>query len=415
MKIHFGFLMALVLVFAPALSAQNVKVNNGSLSVGGFISTTFYAQDQSFGFGNGQNAEFPTGSQFQTSKWFYDNDVRNTRLWLNFSGPEVGDGWKANAYIEADFFGGNNGNSFASAEQLIPRLRMAYAELVKNSLTIRIGQWWSPLFGYVPVSMSHIAFPLGYGSAGFPGWRFPGIFIYYTLTQPGASTTAQLQFAAMKPSWFTAPGAGNTDLNSGMTAGNASGVPQLEARLNLDGKISKTSGWGSYIVVHYDRKNLSGLNERAGTTLNGWAGEIGAKYDVDGFSIAGNGYYGEAIGQQFGLLTQNGDLRGGGGWAQVGYDFNPHWGACLFYGIDHPENNSALRSLGAAARWQNQIVDGLVRYKIGPYALGLEWLHAALKSGLAGSTQSETRSHLACYTSCNMRLEPDLVLRIHPI
>lgn len=383
---YFALLVAFVLTFTLTLRAQNVKVNNGTLSVGGFISTTFYVQDQAFSFGNGQNAEFPSGAQFTNSKWFYDEDVRNTRLWLNFAGPQVIDQWKVNAYIEADFFGGNNGNSFASAEQLIPRLRLAYTDLVNNSLTIRIGQFWSPMFGYVPVSMSHIAFPLGYGSAGFPGWRFPGLFIYYTLTQPEASTSVQLQFAAMKPSWFTAPGSGNGDLNSGMTAGNASMIPQLEVRLNLDGKIDKTSGWGSYIVLHYDRKNLSGVNAPASSSLNGWAGEIGAKYNVDGFSIAGNGYYGEAIGQQFGLLTQSGDLRGGGAWAQVGYDFDPHWGAYLFYGTDHPEDNAALRSLGAAARWQNQIVDALIKYKIGPYALGLEWLHAALKSGLLGST-----------------------------
>lgn len=384
MKKLLPFVTILVLAYAPVLLAQNVNVDKGSLSVGGFISTTFYVQDQAFGFGNGQNAEFPTTPQLQTNKWFYDDDIRNTRLWLNFSGPEVFDGWKVDAYVEGDFFGGNNGESFASAEQLIPRLRMAYTDIVKNSLTIRIGQWWSPMFGYVPVSLSHIAFPLGYGSAGFPGWRFPGLFVYYTLTQPEASTAVQLQFAAMKPSWFAPAGAA---LNSGMTYGNASDVPQLEARLNLDGKIDKTSGWGSYIVVHYDRKNLSGVGGPAAATyLNGWAGEIGAKYNTGGFSVQGNAYFGEAIGQQFALLTQAGDLRGGGGWAQVGYDFDPHWGAYLFYGIDHPEDNSALRSLGAAAKWQNQIVNGLIRYKIGPYALGLEWLHAALKSGLVGST-----------------------------
>lgn len=395
MKKYYALIAALIISCAPYSFAQNVKVDKGNLSVGGFISTTFFVQDQSFGFGNGQNAEFPTGAQFQSSKWFYDDDIRNTRLWLNFSGPEVFDNWKVNAYIEGDFFGGNNGNSFASAEQLIPRLRMAYVDLAENSLTIRIGQWWSPLFGNVPVSLSHIAFPLGYGSAGFPGWRYPGLFVYYTLTQPGASTTAQLQFAAMKPSWFTAPAAGNNDLNSGMTAANASDIPQIEVRLNLDGKIDKTSGWGSYFVLHYDKKDLAGVNGGSGTSLNGWAAEIGARYNIEGFSIAGNGYYGEAIGQQFALLTQAGDIRGGGGWAQIGYDFDPHWGAYLFYGIDHPENNSALRSLGAAAKWQNQIVNGMIRYKTGPYALALEWLHAAMKSGLAGSTTTGNQFSLS--------------------
>jgi hypothetical protein len=385
MKRHWLFLIG-VLSFAGALHAQNVKSNQESLTVGGFLNTTFYTQDQTFTFGNGQNAEAPSLPQFSNHKWFYDADVRNSRLWLNFSGPHVADEWKANAYVEMDFFGGWNGNSFASGEQLIPRLRHAYVDLVHSGLTIRIGQWWSPLFGNIPVSLSHLAFPLGYGAAGFPGWRYPGLFLYYNLTPAGSGTNVQLQLAAMKPSDFTAPAAGNGDLNSGMTAGNASGIPQLEARLNFDGKTA-TSEWGMYVVGHYDKKDLAGVNPAdtaKQTTLNGYAGEVGLRFLTGGFSIAGNAYYGRAIGQQFGLLTQKGDIKGVGGWGQVGYNFDTHWGVYAFYGIDRPNKDDVLNAGGT--KWQNMIAHGLVRYRLGPYALGLEWLHAALKTGAAGTT-----------------------------
>src|SRR5437660_1080274 len=200
-------------------------------------------------------------------------------------------------------------------------------------------------------------------------------------------TTAQIQFAAMKPSWFTAPAAGNNDLNSGMTAGNASLVPQLEARLNLDGKISPTSAWGGYIVAHFDRKDLAGVNHPDSIPskfLNGYAAEIGARYSTEGFSFAGNAFYGKAIGQQLGLLAQAGDIGGVGGWTQIGYNFDPHWGAYAFYGIDSPNKDDVVSA--GATRWQNQTADGLIRYKTGPYALGVEWLHAALKTGPTGAT-----------------------------
>ena len=38
------------------------------------------------------------------------------------------------------------------------------------------------MFGETPVSLTHIAFPLGYGASGKIGWRFPGIFLYHDLT-----------------------------------------------------------------------------------------------------------------------------------------------------------------------------------------------------------------------------------------
>ncbi|HSD71415.1 MAG TPA: OmpA family protein, partial [Thermoanaerobaculia bacterium] len=369
------------------------------LIIRGFISATAFAQDQNFTFGNGQNAEWPAPPEFTRDKWFAGGDVRNTRLTLALNGPKVGKtGWAVGGQLEMDFFGGFNGTGAFSEQQPVPRLRLAFADIGNGRTTIRIGQFWSPLFGYVPVSLSHIAFPLGYGT-GMPGWRFPGIFLYQGLTPKSAPVNAELQLAAMRGSWDRCvggtvngdcpTGGANSNINS-LSAGNAS-WPQFEGRVNVGGKAGK-GNWGAYVVGHWDKKDLTGANaEAANDSLTGWIGEFGARYQIGGFLIHGNVYTSQGAGQQFTAITQfgawrnaSGDLRpiqSTGGWVQAGYDFTPNWGLYGFYALDDPNDSDTIRALAGAARLKNQIYNGMLRWKTGPYALGLEYLHAKLESG----------------------------------
>src|SRR6266542_3533273 len=299
------------------------------LVIRGFISATAFAQDQNFTFGNGQNAEWPAPPEFTRDKWFAGGDVRNTRLTLALNGPKVGKrGWAVGGQLEMDFFGGFNGTGAFSEQQPVPRLRLGFADITNGRTTIRIGQFWSPLFGFssnaatsvLPVSTSHIAFPLGYGS-GLPGWRFPGIFLYQGLTPKTAPVNAELQLAVMRGSWDRCfGGTTNNECSTGvnsnineLSAGNA-GFPQVEARLNLSGKIEKGS-WGVYVVGHWDQKDLSGANASLGNDkLDGKIGEFGARLQIGGFLIHGNIYTSKAAGQQFTALTQFGDIKSTGGW-----------------------------------------------------------------------------------------------------
>ena len=82
------------------------------------------------------------------------------------------------------------------------RVRFAFVDLSNGRTTIRVGQFWAPLFGEVPVSLTHLAFPLGYGATGMVGRRYPGVFLYHDLT-PGKPLSVQLQVAAIP-----APGGG---------------------------------------------------------------------------------------------------------------------------------------------------------------------------------------------------------------
>jgi hypothetical protein len=383
-----GVVAAAVLTVAAAAAGQTVKLGgDSSITIKGFISATAFAQDQNFTFGNGQNAEFPVPPETKTDRWFGGADVRNSRLTLAFSGPKVAGEWKVGATLEADFFGGFNGTGAFSGQQPNPRLRLAFVDFGNGGTNIRIGQQWSPLFGNVPVSLSHIAFPLGYGAAGDVGWRFPGISLTQKLTSKGAPIDANFELAILEGSWGLPKDASGATFGSLVdygSAGNATS-PQFELRFNVGGKAGEAK-WSAYVVGHEDQKDLSGAgNSTANDTLTGTAVEFGAKLDVAGFLLQGNFYTGHNIGQQFAAITQIGKIQSMGGWAQAGYDFTKNWSLFGFWGIDDPKDSDVLAS--GNSRLKNEMYAGMLRWKSGPFALGFEWLHDKLT---AGSTATET-------------------------
>jgi hypothetical protein len=369
---------------------QGITVKLGgkeTLSIKGFLSATFYAQDANFdgGFGNGQNAEWPTAN-YPSNKWFNGGDVRNSRLTFAFDGPETADGWKMGALLETDFFGGFNGAGGFSQQQAIMRIRLAYTDLSKGGTTLRIGQFWSPFFGEVPESLSHIAFPLGYGSAGMVGWRFPGVFLYQKLTPKTAKTQMQLDLAAMEGSW-NGPATG--ELNN-QTFGNVGFRGQFDAKLNFFGKDGAGNAWKLYVAGHYDQKSLNGVGnafpaQHGETSLNGTGAEIGGSYKIGPFLIHGNIYTTKADGQNFAAITQFGDIKDTGGWLQLGYDFTKRWSGYLFYGEVNANRSDVLQWVGATGRQKNEQEVAMVEWSLGQYQLGLEWLHDDLT--LANSTK----------------------------
>ena len=368
---------------AAAAPAQGIAVKLGgkeTLTIKGFLSATFFAQDASFdgGFGNGQNAEWPTAN-YTNAKWFNGGDLRNTRLIMAFDGPETADGWKMGAYVEGDFFGGFNGAGAFSQQQATPRLRLAFTDLTKGGTTLRIGQFWSPFFGEVPESLAHIAFPLGYGSAGMLGWRFPGIFLYQKLTPSTAKTQMQLDLAVMEGSW-NGPASGELD---NQTFGNVGFRGQFDAKLNISGKDGAGNAWHLYVAGHYDQKSLNGVGnlfpaQHDQTKLNGTGAEFGGGYKIGSFLIHGNIYTTKADGQNFAALTQFGDIKDTGGWLQLGYDFTKRWSGYLFYGTVSANRADVLEWVGATGRQKNNQAVAMVEWSLGQYQLGLEWLHDEL-------------------------------------
>lgn len=370
---------------AQTTGGQVVKLGEGeTLTISGFVNATWYMNNGSFagGFGNGQNAEWAAAVQPAADKTYFDADVRNTRINFTFAGSPVLGKWSPKATLEADFFGafGGTGAPPFGDEQPQMRIRFAYVDLTNGRTTLRLGQFWSPLFGEVPVSVTHLAFPLGYGAGGMIGWRFPGIFLYHDLN-PGKPTTMQLVLAAMKNGGPEVPAAG-----SGISTGVASGMPQLEARLNI-GHHSGTTNITAYVVGHVDWKDTTGVGNAAGSNLTGSGVEVGGNVTSGSLTIHGNVYTGKAMGQQFAHITQQGNVKGSGGWVQGGYEFTPHWGAWLFYGTDRPD---VANSPGLAGNYRsrNEDIAGMLRFRAGRYQLGLEYFGATTTWATAGKQKA---------------------------
>jgi len=374
-----GLVVAVASLFAAvpvAWSQQVVKLGEGeTLTISGFVNATLFNDRGSFagGFGNGQNAEFAAAAQPAVNQGIFDGDVRNTRLNLTFAAAPVLGKWFPRATIEADFFGtfaGSGGPPFGD-EQPQFRVRHAFADFTNGRTTLRIGQYWAPFFNTdIPVSLVHIAFPVGLGSGGVVGWRFAGVFLYHDLT-PTNALKLQLQVAALK-------GAGG-DVGGGIGSGEASGRPQVELRVNGTRKLSNVN-WYGYVAYHVDWKNTNAPGVPA-NMFTDWGFETGHNFAISSFTLHGNFYFGKGLGQQFGMLSQNQpQIHGWGAWAQAGYDFTSHWSLWAEYGTDQPDYARFATETGTVlARQLGHVGSGLLRFRAGRYAAGLEYFRSVTR------------------------------------
>ena len=379
-----GLAVAVVLMLVGnthrAAAQQVVKLGEGeTLTISGFINGTLFNDVGFFSsFGQGQNAEIAAApgaavtSQPVINRGIFDGDVRNSRLNFTFNAPAVLGKWAPRATIEADFFGAFNGVPPFGDEQPQFRVRHAFVDLSNGRTTLRIGQYWAPLFGetaaFIPVSVTHIAFPVGLG-ASMIGWRFPGVFLFHDLT-PTSPLRLQLEVAALKGSGVPASG---RDSNNVIGSGEASGLPQVEARLNAARKFG-TASWNGFVAYHLDWKDINGTGV-PGSNITDWGVETGQYIAVSSFTLHGSFYYGKGLGSQFGMITQfQPQIRGWGAWAQAGYDFTSHWGVWADYGIDQPDYARFNRETGGTlARQLTHTGSALLRFRAGRYAAGLEY------------------------------------------
>jgi len=366
---------------AQAATAQQVvKLGEGeTLTISGFIDATLFNSRGLFGglgAGQGQNAEFPAVAQPGVNQGIFDGDVRNTRLNFTFNAPAVLGKWAPRATIEGDFFGAFNGAPPFGDEQPQFRLRHAFVDLSNGRTTLRIGQFWAPFFNTdIPVSLVHIAFPVGLGSGGVVGWRFPGVFLYHDLT-PTSPLKLQLQVAALKGSGAAV---GATDPGNNIGSGEASGAPQVETRLNAARKFASVT-WNGYAVYHIDWKDVNGTGV-PGSNITNWGVETGQYIAAGSFTLHGNFYYGKGLGSQFGMIFQfQPQIRGWGAWAQAGYDFTPHWSIWADYGMDQPDYARFARETGVALQRQlSHVGSALLRFRAGRYAAGIEYFRAVTR------------------------------------
>jgi hypothetical protein len=402
-----GLAVAAVLILAgarPAAAQQVVKLGEGeTLTISGFINGTLFNNIGLFSsFGQGQNAEIAAApgvaatSQPGVDRGIFDGDVRNTRLNFTFNAPPVLGKWAPRATIEADFFGAFNGVPPFGDEQPQFRVRHAFVDLSNGRTTLRIGQYWAPLFGetapFIPVSLVHIAFPVGLG-ASMIGWRFPGVFLFHDLT-PTSPLKLQLEVAALKGSGIAVSA---RDTQNVIGSGEASGLPQVEARLNAARKFENVS-WNGFVVYHVDWKDVNGTGV-TGSNITDWGVETGQYIAVSSFTLHGSFYYGKGLGSQFGMITQfQPQIRGWGAWAQAGYDFTSHWSVWADYGIDQPDYARFNRETGGTlVRQLNHLGSALLRFRAGRYAAGLEYFRSVTRWN-TGVTSADQYALSALYS-----------------
>ena len=387
----FSLVTALFLLSAAAYAGSSASSTNSdpSFSFHGFISTSFFWQNQDFAFGNGQNAEWPepnTGSNHDLSGF----DVRNTRAWIDFTGVNLSDGWTISGHLEGDFFGGFNGTGPYSAQQETPRLRQAFMKLsnADSGSSITIGQQWDLVFPIeaIPESLAHIAFPLGFAT-GMIGWRFPGIVYSQALGKPSPGSLAWgLDVGAFSGSW-NGPG-NNTNFD---TAGNVNFKPQIEARLR-----AQQGDWLGFLAGHYSSEDLTGVTGSSPTPITGSitssALEVGTAWHPGPWSLVAAAYTGKGLGQVFGALAQFGDISEHGAYVQGGYKFTPNWGLYAFYATARPNKNDVITWIGNGAsgllKTQQYALDLI--YTTGPFGAGAEFMHASVDNTTAATAPAVT-------------------------
>ena len=377
------------LAAAPPPAQAPIFTSAPGLSVAfhGFIDVSAFSQTKNYTYGNGQNAEYPIpGSSGDLS----GVDVRNTRFMFDLTGAKIAGNWTGGAHLEMDFFGGNNGTGAYSQQQPIPRLRQAYMVLENpvSGSTIKIGQMWDIMFPLddLPQSLSHFAFPLGYGS-GIIGWRYPGIIYSQDLNHGSQGPLWRLDLGAFEGNWN---GPGST-INY-LTAGSAGFRPQIEAKLHVE--VQKE--WMAFLAAHYSQINLTGVGGTEPAPIkrqfSSVAYELGGAWTPGPWVFRSVAYTGKAIGQIFGDLSQFGDIRDKGGYVQGGYKFTPHWSTNLFYAISEPNSHDVIRWTGNGAtgllKVDSYAAD--VEYSVGSYAFALEWIHAVLDSTTNGTNRKTT-------------------------
>ncbi|HEX9053486.1 MAG TPA: hypothetical protein VF830_01155 [Gemmatimonadales bacterium] len=375
----------------PAVSPppEPAKPPAFTFAMHGFIGGTVFVQDAAMRPGEGGFALWvapqqtqttpPTvgnigGQQPKTDKLILSGDVRQSRFNLSVAGRPLL-GFTPKGVLELDFFGGYAGGSAADTSPL-PRMRHAYAELGSDANRILFGQTNDLLIAQVPVSLAHLGNPLGF-VAGMQGWRRPGVFGFHTLGDR-KDRYAELAWEVGRASWNDAM-AGHVITSGdrfGFQAGEASGLPAVEARL----MVGQGAEHSAFVVGHWNRVDRNGVDSTAPTPtgLDVVVGEAGGKTTLGPVTVLIEGFSGKNLGPiqgAFGQIQPNtaGDVRELGGYGQLGLNFTREISLWGFVGTERLDRSQAIAANFAVL--QNTIAYGVLQYRAEGFAVGLEWDH----------------------------------------
>ncbi len=398
------FAAALVLSWATTSLAQAAATPSPfKFEMHGFASATIFGQDGTLTGGSGQTAWFPTQAQPKTDTWMLGGDVRQTRFNWSVTGPAVMGGATPKAVLEIDwvqgFGGGNQGEV-----HLLPRMRLAYSELNWGADRLIFGQNYDLTAALGPVTLAHLGAPYTL-SAGAMAFRRPGVFYYHTFGDLKDPKSGKVEFSAEvgRSQWSDAAAtygagvcAGNISSGvappagsiAGVCAGEASGLPHVQARL----AYAQGANFSAFIAGAWQRVDRSGYGnvtpDNARPPLSDMdtvGGEAGFKAAYGPVNLAAAGYYGKNLSPLYGgfgtlMWPTAGDVHEYGIWGQLGVNLTKELSAYYFLGVDRINDNDIMNSAHVANNGfsanRNVSWNAMLQYRDGGYALGLEWLQA---------------------------------------
>ena len=390
---------ALLVCFAASARAEDAKPSPFTFALHGFVSMSAYLQDNVTGLSEGQQSLFANTPRLNGDRTSLGFDVRQSRFNFSVKGPQVFGGATPSAVLEFDFMQGFGAGAYGNVS-LLNRMRLAYTELNWGNNRLAFGQMNDLLFPQAPVSLSHIAFPLGFGTGNI-GWRRPAIWGFHTLPiqdmklefawEVGRSQwadTAALYTTGTPPANTTAS-VGNNTYNApfGISDAEASTLPAVEARLTLNSKNFMLWGGG-----HWNRVDMNGVGSVGGTKLDVVAGSGGLRIALYPITLAGVGFYGKNTGPLVGNLVQFSpgaatatgaaaasaqDVKAWGFWGQAGLNFTKELSLWGFYGMQKPDRAEAK---AASFKFlQNNVANVMLQYRDGGYAVSGEWINFKTK------------------------------------
>jgi len=269
--------------------------------------------------------------------------------------------WHASGTLEFDFFGGRPFDALQPQGRVFnePRLRLGYIQLQKGNWRFLAGQDRMIVSPLDPVSLSHVAAPLGSTAGNLWGWQ-PQVRAEYTHMMGKASTL--LQMGVLRPQFAdarleTLPATGTAiDVNaSGL--GERTTFPVYQARYSAIIPMSgskATFGAGG----HYGRERIGAERD-----LDSWAFTFDFSVPLTSrFRWRGEGFVGSNLIQfQGGVVqgvavfnpgggapTQFNKIGSGGGWSELIVKLTSD-NKNVFYigaGTDDPKDSNLLTGSG---------------------------------------------------------------------
>jgi hypothetical protein len=202
--------------------------------------------------------------------------------------------WKPGAVVEFDFFGTRPVDTLLPQGRVFnqPRLRVANFQLTNGDWKIVAGQDKAIIAPLDPISLSHVAVPLGATAGNLWGW-LPQIRVEKTqkLTD---KTTALMQFGVLRPEFADARLSDTITVGSSLdnsSPGTRSSMPFYQGRV----AVSRPMNGGTATVgagAHYGREVVSATL----SPLDSWAFAFDFRVPVQTrLILRGEGYVGSNL------------------------------------------------------------------------------------------------------------------------